>query len=162
MPVADTLLRLAEEPAFYTPKWSQPVLTELENTLEKFGYDALQIKRRVDVMLQAFPDAMVIGFDDLISAMKNHEGDRHVLAAAVRCGADAIVSNNKKHFPPDALSPYGIECLTAGQFLSHQYHLNPDRFIAILEMQAEDISWTLQQLISKHVPELSKLIVTEN
>lgn len=38
MPIADTLLRLAEEPAFYLPRWSDELLSELERTLgEKFG-----------------------------------------------------------------------------------------------------------------------------
>ena len=35
MPVCDTLLRLAEEPAsFYAPKWSADILTELRSTLK--------------------------------------------------------------------------------------------------------------------------------
>jgi hypothetical protein len=29
MPVADTLLRLAEEPCFYLPRWSEHILSEL-------------------------------------------------------------------------------------------------------------------------------------
>jgi hypothetical protein len=54
---------------------------------------------------------------------------RHVLAAAVKCGAHSIVSDNGKHFPTEALSPYNLECLTAEDFMTHQYHLNPDAFI---------------------------------
>ena len=39
MPVMDTLLRLAEEPAFYTPKWSAQILQEVERVLtDRFGY----------------------------------------------------------------------------------------------------------------------------
>ena len=33
MPVCDTLLRLAEEPAFYAPKWSWEILEEVSRTL---------------------------------------------------------------------------------------------------------------------------------
>jgi len=64
-------------------------------------------------MQTAFPEAMVVGYEDLIGAMKNDPEDRHVLAAAVRCGAHAIVSDNKKHFPRKALEPYRLDCVTA-------------------------------------------------
>jgi hypothetical protein len=63
-----------------------------------------------------------------------------------------------RHFPKEALSPYGLECLTADDFIRHQYHLNPDAFISVLMEQARDIGWTLPRLISKHVPSLSELI----
>jgi len=109
-------------------------------------------------MEQTFPSAMVIGYENLIDSMENDPKDRHVLAAAVKCGAHAIVSDDVKHFPIESLAPYGIECMTADDFLEHQYHLNPDAFIGILTEQAMDIGWTLPQLISKHVPSLSRLI----
>jgi hypothetical protein len=91
--------------------------------------------------------------------MTNDPKDRHVLAAAVRCGANAIVSNNVKHFPNESLVAYELECLTADKFMENQYHLNPDAFIAVLQAQASDIGWTMPQLLSRHVPSLSQLIV---
>lgn len=160
MPVMDTLLRLAEEPAFYTPKWSAQILQEVERVLtDRFGYSESQVKRRLSTMRDHFPEALVEGFGDLIPAMTNDAADRHVLAAAVRCGAHAIVSDNVKHFPKASLATYGIECVTANVFLEHQYHLDPDSFIGVLTEQARDIGWTLPRLISKHVPALSKLIM---
>jgi len=160
MPVVDTLLRLAEEPAFYTPKWSAGILQEVGRVLgEKRGYSSEQVQRRLAAMKSMFPDAMVTGYVDLIDAMPNDPKDRHVLAAAVRCGAHAIVSDNVKHFPENALAPYGLECLTADAFIAHQYYLDPDTFISVLTEQARDIGWPLPHLISRHVPSLSKLIV---
>lgn len=158
MPVMDTLLRLAEEPAFYTPKWSKEILEELRRTLGKLGRSPAQIDRRIFTMTRAYPDAVVEGFQALIFSMTNDEQDRHVLAAAVKCGAHAIVSDNKKHFPHECLAAYNLECLTADEFLVHQYHLDPDAFINVLREQASDIKWTLPHLISKHVPSLSQLI----
>jgi predicted nucleic acid-binding protein len=158
MPVVDTLLRLAEEPAFYTPKWSAEILTELRRTLAGFEYTPVQIDRRINSMDTAFPDAMVRGFDELIPAMTNDNKDRHVLAAAVKCGAHAIVSDNKRHFPIESLSPYNLECLTANEFLEHQYNLDPDAFINVLKVQALERKSTLPHLISKHVRCLSRLI----
>lgn len=126
----------------------------------KLGYSEDQASRRIDRMRTHFPEAMVAGYEGLIPAMTNDPRDRHVLAAAVKCGAHAIISDNLKHFPIESLAPYGLECLTADQFIEHQYHLDPDAFIGILTAQALEIGWTLPQLISKHVPSLSKLIVT--
>jgi predicted nucleic acid-binding protein len=161
MPIADTLLRLAEQPAFYSPKWSAEILDELQRTLrKKFKYTAVQVERRLTAMRTAFPDAGVHGHQDLIESMKNDAKDRHVLAAAVRCGADVIVSDNKKHFARRALSPYGIECMTADEFIEQQYNQHPDSFISMLVEQAANIGWTLPRLIANHVPCLSRLIVT--
>lgn len=158
MPIVDTLLRLAEEPAFYTPKWSPRILEELRRTLAKFGFSPKQVERRIRTMAEAFPDSLVEGIEGLIPAMLNDPKDRHVLAAAVKCGAHAIVSDNQRHFPAVALSPYRLECMTVDKFLVQQYHLDPDAFIGVLREQASDIKWTLPQLISKHVPSLSRLI----
>jgi hypothetical protein len=52
MPIADTLLRLASEPSFYTPKWSPHILQEVGKTLkDKFGYSPEQVQRRIETML---------------------------------------------------------------------------------------------------------------
>jgi predicted nucleic acid-binding protein len=159
MPVVDTLLRIAEEPALYSPRWSADILKEVSRTLSgKWKYSEAASQRRIETMQTAFPEAMVVGYEDLIGALKNDPKDRHVLAAAVRCGAHAIVSDNKKHFPRKALEPYRLDCVTADEFLAHQYRLNPDLFISRIVAQAADIGWTLQQLISKHVPSLARLI----
>jgi predicted nucleic acid-binding protein len=161
MPVADTLFRLAEEPAFYTPKWSPDILEEVQRTLStKLNRTSDQVVRRMSFMRDHFPDAVIDGYQGLIEAMKNNPKDRHVLAAAITGGANAIVTNNVRHFPCEALSPYGIECLNADKFIELQYHLDPDLFISVLTQQAEDIGRTLPQLLAIHVPSLSKLIVT--
>ena len=43
----------------------------------------------------------------LVSPMENDPGDRHVLAAAVKCGDHAIVTDTIKQFPRDCLEPFG-------------------------------------------------------
>jgi hypothetical protein len=56
----------------------------------------------------------VEGHEDLVSAMTNHPKDRHVLAAAVRCTAEVIVTHNLKDFPRTALEPYSITAMGPG------------------------------------------------
>ena len=52
--------------------------------------------------------------------------DRHVLAAAVGCGASVIVTQNLKDFPPDALGPYGIMAMTPDKVISDLYDDRPN------------------------------------
>jgi hypothetical protein len=56
--------------------------------------------------------------------------DRHVLAAAVGCGATVIVTRNLKDFPPDVLGQYGIEAMTPDKVISDLYDARPDFIIA--------------------------------
>jgi predicted nucleic acid-binding protein len=126
MPVCAVLLQLAQEPALFVPKWSEDILAEVARALAKpsFNLTPAQIDRRMNYMRTHFEEALVTGYENLIDAMKCHPEDRHVLAAAVRCEADAIVTNNSKDFPKPALEPYGIERLTVDEFLLHQLSLN--------------------------------------
>jgi len=149
MPLCDLLLRLAEEPAFFVPRWSADILREVSSTLRKFGYSAEQAERRLIAMRSAFEDAEVIGYEGLQSAMTNQPKDRHVLAAAVRCGAHAIVSDNKKDFAAESLSPYNLDCLTADEFLVHQFHLAPELVMDKLQMQAKKRNVSLAGLLMR-------------
>lgn len=97
MPLCDTLLRLAEDPAFHIPRWTDDILRELRSTLVRMGYNESQATRRVTAMETAFEDARVTGYECLVASMTNDPKDRHVLAAAVRCGAHAIITDNVRH-----------------------------------------------------------------
>jgi hypothetical protein len=77
-------------------------------------------------MRECFPESLVTDYEDLIPVMTNNPKDAHVLAAAIRCSAHAIVTDNKHDFPPHALKQYPIECLSAGEFLEHQYNVDND------------------------------------
>ena len=135
MPLCDTLLRLAEDSRFYSPKWSDDILRELRSTLQRIGYTPAQADRRT-AMETAFEDANVTGYEFLVASMTNDPKDRHVLAVAVRCGAHAIVTENVKHFPPESVKPYDLEVLTPDGFLAHQFHLNQALFTEKVLAQA--------------------------
>lgn len=149
MPLCDALLRLAEEPAAYTPKWSADILRELHSTLQRMGYSEAQADRRLAAMQAAFEDALVEGYEHLASAMTNHPKDRHVLAAAVRCGAHAVVTLNVKDFRLEAVRPYGIEVLTPDDFLVQQHNLLGDAFRERIVAQARARGVTFAQLLSR-------------
>lgn len=136
MPLCDTLLRLAEDPALFLPRWTDDILRELRSTLLRMGYSKAQAQRWITAMGTAFEDAKVTGHEDLVGSMTNDPKDRHVLAAAVRCGAQAIITANIRHFPAASVRPYDVDVITPDDFLIHQFHLNAELLREKLAAQA--------------------------
>lgn len=68
--------------------------------------------------------------------MTNQEKDRHVLAAAVKSGAQVIVTQNSKDFPSQALASYNIEVQSADDFLVNLFYLDKTTIKDILHEQA--------------------------
>lgn len=161
MPLCDTLLRLAEDPAFYIPRWTDNILRKLRSTLLRMGYTEAQAQRRITAMDTAFDDAKVTGYEDLVGFMTNDSKDRHVLAAAVRCGAHAIITANVRHFTPASVTPYDIDVVTPDDFLVHQFHLNEELLREKLAAQAFARGVGLAALLDglqRHAPNCVKLL----
>jgi predicted nucleic acid-binding protein len=161
MPLCDTLLRLAEDPALYIPRWTDDILRELRSTLLRMGYSEAQAQRRITAMDTAFDDAKVTGHDDLVGSMTNDPKDRHVLAAAVRGGAHAIITANIRHFPPPSLLPYDVAAITPDDFLIHQFHLNEELLREKLAAQASSRGVELPALLDRlqrHAPNCTRLL----
>jgi hypothetical protein len=76
-------------------------------------------------MNEAFPEALTENYEALIPELRNDEKDRHVLAAGIRAGADMIVTQNVRHFPLEALSPWEIRALNADRFLMELFEAVP-------------------------------------
>ena len=110
-PLRDLLVRLANT-GVVRARWSAAILDEcFRNILEnrpELKPEALQRTR--ELMTRAVPDCMVTGFEQLIDGLVLPDADdRHVLAAAIRAGAQAIVTFNLDDFPAERLQPYNIE-----------------------------------------------------
>ncbi len=79
MPLADTLLRLAEPSAVFEPRWSEDILAEVSRALiRRFAKAPAKARYREAAMRGFFPNAMVEGYGPLIGQMRNHPKDRHV------------------------------------------------------------------------------------
>ncbi len=154
----DTLLRAAES-GLYRLALSKGILDELARVLkEHYGdIDPSKFDRLVESIVAAFPEAIIEGYENLTPAMRNHEGDRHVLAAAVRAGAALIVTNDRDHFPAWACAPYDIDVQTPDEFLCHLWHLSPKEMRAILLAQAEALR-NPPQTVAQVVETLSRSV----
>jgi predicted nucleic acid-binding protein len=150
MPLADALLRMAESPRLFLPKWSDETLQEVtRNLVGKWNKTEEQAQRRENALRAFFPEALVEGYADLVPAMQNDPKDRHVLAAAVKSGARLIVTYNSKHFPQEALRLYDIERQGPSTFLIGLYDLEPGIVSRKLTEQAQAINISLEDLLRK-------------
>jgi predicted nucleic acid-binding protein len=134
---ADLLLRLSEN-YVYRVLWSPDVLDEIRRSLvQSAGLTSEQAAYRIAKMKEAFPEALVTGYADLVPVMRNDAGDRHVLAAAVVGKADVIVTDNPRHFPEEICGAFGLEVQTADQFLMHSLSLYPDVVVDVFLAQVD-------------------------
>jgi hypothetical protein len=153
--VCDLLLRLSERPRLIVPRWSAEILAEVRRThVDKLGWpvhlaDSFQVRVR-----QAFPEAEVIGFQDLLHVLKNHAKDRHVLAAAIRGKCPLILTFNLKHFPEEALNPWSICASHPQDYLLVLYEMEPKRVMTCVgeiagkrNLQTEDVLIRLGKML---------------
>ncbi len=60
MPLADTLLRMAEAPRLYLPRWSQRIMDEVtRNLIAKWDMPFERVRRREEELRRHFPAASV-------------------------------------------------------------------------------------------------------
>ncbi|NLI19708.1 MAG: PIN domain-containing protein [Actinomycetales bacterium] len=159
----DFLLSLAVE-GLYRPLWSEAILEELEfHECQKLIMrhdlpepDAAQrAARLIERMREAFPDAVVVGWESLEGSCGLPDlNDEHVVAAAHVGGAGAIVTSNVKDFPR-AKVPDSIQVLRPVEFLFNTVSVDPVRAaVAVTELadrqarrdSSRDVDWVLGEL----------------
>lgn len=117
MPLCDTLFRIAET-GLYRPQFSQEILDETtRNLVKKNRITQEKAARYQNCIKEAFPDAIIEGYEKLVPLMTNDIKDRHVLAAAVKAKADVIVTFNLKDFPLNSVEPFDIKVKHPDDFL---------------------------------------------
>lgn len=127
-PLRDLLMHLAVTDLFRA-KWTDAIHDEWIRSVLKDRPDLKpeQLQRTRELMNCHIRDCLVTGFESLIPSLTLPDPeDRHVLAGAIRGGADLIVTFNLKDFPPDVLKPYGIEAQHPDDFLARQFDLAPN------------------------------------
>lgn len=130
--LANLLLWLAQTDLFQ-PKWSADIHLEwIRNRKKRYDIDILVSEARRDVMNSEFPEALVTDYESLIDSLNINSKDRHVLAAAIKCGANTIVTTNLADFPEAELSKFGIDAIHQDDFVLDQIGLtaNSARIVA--------------------------------
>ena len=112
------LLELAMS-GLFRARWSADIHREWMTAVsEHRGIAIEQLAGRREAMDLAVPDGIVSGYEDFMTGLYLPDpSDRHVLAAAIRCGADAIVTFNTKDFPEHAISKFGLRTQVPDDFI---------------------------------------------
>lgn len=136
-PLRDFLMWLGLSGRFRA-RWSPQIHEEWKSSLLRDRQDLTveQLNRTSDLMDKAIPDALVTGHETLVESLRLPDpGDRHVLAAAIRCGASVIVTFNEKDFPSEALEPFGIEAQHPDLFIDNLFDLDQAAVVTAAQRQ---------------------------
>lgn len=136
--VRDLLLRIAQS-GIVRARWTDLILDECFRNLAAnrpdLSIELLTRTRRL--MCEAVPDCLVASEGLVkVKAQLPDPDDYHVLAAAVACGAQAIVTFNLDDFPASALAPFGMEAKHPDAFVLDAINLDPALLLTIVEEQA--------------------------
>jgi len=123
----DLLLHLAHAKAVHA-RWSDDIHDEwIQSTLRNHPHlhrEQLETTRKI--MNEKFRLGCVKNYKPLIKELHLPDPkDRHVLAAAIRAGADLIVTYNLRDFPQAALNSYHIEAVSPDEFVCRLIQDNP-------------------------------------
>jgi hypothetical protein len=102
---------------------------------------AENLRRTRELMDANVRDALVTGYEPLIPAIQLPDADdRHVVAAAIRAGAQVIVTFNERDFPNEVLAGFGLEAQHPDTFVSHLFDLDHAVVLEAVKRQRASLS----------------------
>ncbi len=161
-PLRDLLMRLALTDLFRA-RWTAEIHEEWIRAAlaARPDLDRAKLERARDLMNLHAPDCLVTDYEPLITGVELPDpNDRHVVAAAVRGGAQVIVTFNLVDFPNDYLARFGMEAQHPDEFISHLLDLSPGavceaakRQRAALKNPSKSVDEFLDALARQRLPE---------
>jgi len=118
-PLRDFMVQFAKD-AMLRARWTNLVHEEWISALLRNSpeLDRSQLERARKLMDNAIRDCLVEGYEHLIPTLTLPDpNDRHILAAAIHCRADVIVTQNLRDFPASELSNYRIRAQHPDDFI---------------------------------------------
>ncbi len=165
-PLRDTLMRMALADlykAHWTDQSHDTWISELPPNGQHSSEKIEQIRTLIDANVR---DCIVTGYEHVIEGLDlPNPNNRHILAAAIRCNADAIITKNIDDFPEAALAPYDIEALHPDDFIFYQIDMAPVKCCDIFKKQRQalkspplNVDSFLTSLLKQELPQsVSKL-----
>lgn len=140
-PLRDLFIRLAQA-GLVRARWTETIHDEwLRNVLkDNSQLSPERLARTRTLMNEAVRDCLVSGYEDLIDSLALPDpDDRHVLAAAIRAGAEVIVTYNLKDFPGDILARFDIVAQHPDDFLASLFDIAPGPVCGAVKRQREGL-----------------------
>lgn len=140
-PLRDLLIRLARTRLFHG-RWTDAILDEVFRSLlgNRPDLDPAALERTRALICESVPDCLVGGWEPLVEGlMLPDPDDRHVLAAAIRAGAQVIVTTNVKDFPSATLETFNVEAQHPDVFVVGLIDLDPGAVVTVIHQQQKDL-----------------------
>jgi predicted nucleic acid-binding protein len=140
-PLRDLFIRLVQA-GLVRARWTETIHDEwIRNVLkDNPRLSAERLARTRTLMNEAVRECLVTGFEELIPSLSLPDpDDRHVLAAAIRAGAQVIVTKNLSDFPAEALARFDIQAQHPDDFLISLLDLAPGTVCAVVKRQRDNL-----------------------
>lgn len=155
--------------AGWTPLWSERILEEWARAARKIGPTGeTQARTEIALLRVAWPNSEVSWASSLEQRIWLPDvNDRHVLAAAISCSADLLITLNARDFPRATLFEEGLDRLDPDALLLKAYNSYPDQVTSVgkeILTEARRLSgkdWDMRDLYKKaRLPRFAKLMKT--
>jgi predicted nucleic acid-binding protein len=126
----DLLIRIAQA-GLVQAKWTAEIVDEMVAARLRRNpeLDPAKLDRLKGLINHSVADCLVWGYEPLVTGLKLPDpDDRHVLAAAIKSGAQVIVTANTKDFPAEDLAEFDVEAKTPDDFVLDQLSID-DRIV---------------------------------
>lgn len=153
----EVVLGVAATGAF-EPLWSERILGEWRRAAARRGQDA---GAEIALVAAAWPHALAPPGEEGAFVLPDPD-DRHVLAAAVAGGADALMTLNVRDFPLRALEPHGVSRREPDAMLAAEASDGVAAVVEEVRARAERLSgepWDRRPLLRKaRLPRLARAL----
>jgi len=140
-PLRDFFIRLALA-GLVRARWTDAIHEEwMRNVVRNQPTVTREKAEKVrDLMNMNVRDCLVTGYENRIDSLSLPDpDDRHVLAAAVHAGAEAIITFNLKDFPAKTLATYGIAAMHPDEFVVALFDAAPGSVRDAVKRQREGL-----------------------
>ena len=134
--VTDPLLSFADA-ELYEPVWSGHIMEEVRRHLPSVWSHAPQegVDCYLRTLAMAFQEASVAGWEPKEGVVELPDpDDRHVVAAAIKAGADVIVTSNLGDFPAGRLKRFGLHAMFPDAFLVMLFDDDPEEAVSVMRV----------------------------
>jgi predicted nucleic acid-binding protein len=153
--VANLLLLLAEKPRLYLPVWSDEILAETRRTqVGKLGWEERLADRFQSQLRSQFPESMVTDYEYRVVDCGNDPKDRRVLACAIHCRAELVLTFNLRDFKEEDLAAWRIKAVHPQNYLLTLFELEP----LLVMNQLGAISQKRGMLVEDHLIDLGRFL----